>query len=88
MVKVKYKIAKVTYYDDDGVQRRKFVPMRKASVLGFGKWEECEGWSEKQKTIAEDRFLNRTNDSDLTHIKRFIDAQPDNIDTKNKFYYD
>ena len=84
--KVKYKIQKVSYYDETGVRQRKFVPMRKVGI--FGKWKECEGWAEKQKIIAEDRFLNRTNDSDLTHIKRFLDAQPDNPTTKNKFYND
>ena len=83
MFQTKYKVMKVKR---DGVNQ--FVPMKRVSFLGFGKWKEDPEWFATQKNVAEERFLGiDNNDSTLTQCRAFIEQrQPTNLD--NKFYKD
>ena len=52
MFKVQYKVKKVTVLEN-GEVKKKFVPICKKSLFGFGFWRECSEWEEIEKKIAE-----------------------------------
>ena len=84
MIETKYKIEKIKYCDDNGVQRKKLAPLRRVSILGFGVWREDPAWEEVERNIAEEKRLGLDPDSTLIQIRRFIANK--NPTLKNKFY--
>ncbi len=85
MFKVQYKVKKVTVLEN-GEVKKKFVPICKKSLFGFGFWRECSEWEEIEKKIAEDKFLGQDSDSTLTHIRAFIDENDPPVPT-NEYYH-
>ena len=78
--KTQYKVAKVKV---DGVRR--FVPMRKTSFLGFGKWEIDPEWNDAVQNRNEERFLGLKTDSTLTMCHAFVNQRKEK-ELKNRFY--
>ena len=79
MTRTEYKVVKLKV---DGMNS--FVPMRRKSILGFGRWKIDPDWAAEEKRLAEEKFLGMEGDSTLTHVRGFINKrQPDQT---NKFY--
>jgi hypothetical protein len=79
-IEVKYRIKKVKV---DGVY--KFLPFRRKSFLGFGKWIVDPDWASVVRTDAEEKYLGLDTDSTLTLCRAFV-SKRDGSDVKNKFY--
>ncbi len=79
---IQYKVQKVKV---DGVF--KFLPMRRKSILGFGKWIVDPDWAGIVKNSAEEAYLGMETDSTLSQCRAFVAARDGSID-RNKFYND